>query len=96
MVEFTENASENHSYRTDGAVLHESAVLNSERECTVGRRDIKTILVHLSVISSQKREKSKKVTENKQINKLGEKEGEWCIIKRGKREKKEVVNGARC
>lgn len=95
MVEFTEKASENHSYRTDSAVLQESSVLNSERECTAGRRDIKTVLVHLSIISSQKREKSNKVTENKQINKLWEEEGEWCIIKKGKREK-EVVSGARC
>lgn len=55
MVEFTEKASENHSYRTDSAVLQESAVLNSERECTVGRRDIKTVLVHLYNQQSEER-----------------------------------------
>lgn len=49
-----------------------------------------------SLYNQQSEERKIKVTENKQINKLWEKEGEWCIIKKGKREKKEVVSGARC
>jgi len=42
----------------------------------IGRKDRKKTVVHLSVISSQMGEKSKKVTENKQINKFWGKENE--------------------
>ena len=42
----------------------------------IGRKDRKKTVVHLSVISSQMGEKSKKVTENKQINKFWGKKNE--------------------
>lgn len=42
----------------------------------IGRKDREKILVHLSIISSQWGEKSKKGAENKQINKFWGKEND--------------------
>ena len=42
----------------------------------LGRKDRKKILAHLSIISSQVGEKSKKVTENEQINEFWGKEND--------------------